>query len=51
MITPNAGKDVEKLDHVYLVGGNENCAATLEMSMEFSYKVNYALTKKLRVEN
>ena len=46
MITPNAGKDVEKLDHMYLAGGSENFTASLEVSMAFSCKVNHALTKK-----
>ena len=40
-ITPNTGKDVQKPDHTYSEGRNENCAATLA----FSYKVNHALTK------
>lgn len=46
MITPNDGKDVEKLDDLYLAGENENCAVTLEMSMAFSYHFNLMLTKQ-----
>ena len=30
MMTPNADKDAEKLDHSYTTGGNVNDTATLE---------------------
>lgn len=45
MITPNTGKNAEKQDRSYVVGGNVKVyIATLEKSIEVSYTNKQALT-------
>ena len=42
MITPNDGKDMEKLDHSYIIGGNVKWS-TLEISLARSLKLKNGL--------
>ena len=42
--TTNAGEDVQKQDLSFITGGMQNGTATLEESLEDSYKAKYSLT-------
>lgn len=44
LIMPNTGRNAEKQDHSYIVGGNVKVyRATLEKSIEVSYTTKHAL--------
>ena len=42
--TTNAGVDIEKLDHLDIIGGSVKLYSPSENSLTVSYKVKYAVT-------
>ena len=43
MTKPNADKDAEKLDHLYVASGNVKCTVILKYSLAVSYKTKHQL--------
>lgn len=41
---PNSGKNAEKLDHLYIIGGNVSGIAIMKNVMVVSWKTKHAIT-------